>query len=65
MNDITQKSAEDSRPDAPAIQTISYCLDQIYADQAHKFSDYVVEGLTFEELIGALLQGRDLAEQEE
>jgi len=65
MKDTTRKTAESSRPDVSALQSISNSLEQIYADQEHNSSDDVVDGLKFEELIGALLQARDLAEQED
>jgi hypothetical protein len=44
---------------------LSFCLDRLFADETHHLGDEVVQGLSFEELIGALLQGRDLAEKEE
>jgi hypothetical protein len=65
MKDITQKDAEVGRPDAPALQTINYCLEQIFADTHASLNDTIVKGLTFEMLIGALLQARDLAKKEE
>jgi hypothetical protein len=65
MNDIPRELAEASRPDVSPLQAISNCLDQLFDDHKRSSSDFVVEGLTFEELIGALLLAKDLAEDEE
>jgi hypothetical protein len=45
----------------PAINTITFCLEQLYKDNTHWLNDWVAKDLTYEEVIGALLQGRDAA----
>jgi hypothetical protein len=49
----------------PASQAIGNALGQLFADEKRSIHEEVVPGLTFEELIGALLMGRDLAEEDE
>lgn len=65
MKDYTREELEEGRPGYSAYQTIGRCLDCLFTDKTHTINDEVVKGLTFEELIGALLQARDLARQEE
>ena len=55
MKDCTQRELESSRPNVTVIQAIQHCLDQLYADKRKGIDQEVVDGLTFEELIGALL----------
>ncbi|OPZ85956.1 MAG: hypothetical protein BWY76_01176 [bacterium ADurb.Bin429] len=38
-------------------------MSRLYADTQHTLTQDVVPGLTFEEVIGTLLQARDLHEQ--
>jgi len=62
MKDQTEAWIDDgSRPDKPALEVITFCLRRLYADKKHMFQGDVVDGLTFEELIGALLMAKDLA----
>jgi len=61
MKDISQRGLESSRPNVDAEDTLKFCLEQLYADDLHEIEEEVVADLTFEELIGALLQGLDLA----
>ena len=62
MKDVERKSLESSSPRGSALQAINHCLSCLYRDDKHGVSDKVVENLTFEELINALLMARDLAE---
>lgn len=59
MKDFSKEQLRDSRPSISPIEGISFCLEQIYNDNDKTLSDTVVEGLTFEELIGALLLAED------
>jgi hypothetical protein len=63
MKDATQIALEATRPETSVSDTIAYCLNRLYADTQHTLTQEVVQGLTFEELIGTLLQARDLHEQ--
>jgi hypothetical protein len=63
MKDFTQIDLEATRPDTNVNDTIAYCLNRLYADQTHTVGEEVVPGLSFEELIGTLLQACDLYEQ--
>ncbi|HEY3379311.1 MAG TPA: hypothetical protein VGL77_17675 [Armatimonadota bacterium] len=63
MKDFTQIDLEATRPDTNVNDTIAYCLNRLYADQTHTVGDEVVQGLSFEELIGTLLQARDLCNE--
>lgn len=57
----TRELLESGRPKQTPAETIGYCLERLFEDRDHLLSDEVVKGLQFEELIGALLQARDLA----
>ena len=59
MKDFTQAVLEDGRPDTTAEECVDFCLARLFEDDVHVTTDNVVEGLTFEELIGALLVARD------
>ena len=48
-----------SRPDKDAIDCVNYCLQQLCADKTHEVTDEIVNKLTFEEVIGALLLAKD------
>ncbi len=61
MKDTSRDEMERGRPEVGAQQAISHCIDRLIEDQQHNLTDEVVERLTFEELAGALLLGRDLA----
>jgi hypothetical protein len=63
MRNITQHDLESTRPDSPLEETLSYCLKQFYADCAHEVTEEFIHGLSFEEVIGTLLQARDLLEE--
>ena len=55
MKDYTQKELERSRPSVDTEDAIAYCLECLYRDTKHTLQQEVVDGLTFEELIGALI----------
>ena len=59
MKDYSKSALERSRPAGSAIETITFCLDGLYEDQAHSVQDEVVNGCTYEQLIGALLLAED------
>jgi hypothetical protein len=59
MKDFTQAQLEADRPHIDAEDALDFCLGQLYADTEHRVGDDLVRGLTFEELIGALLVARD------
>lgn len=59
MKDFDKSELEASRPSIDLIEGIEYCLDGLFQDKTRKISDFVVDGLTFEELIGVLLLAKD------
>ncbi len=59
MRSHSQESIESTRPNKSALTTIEYCLRRLYADTKTDINQLVVHGLTYEELIGALLLARD------
>lgn len=56
---------DDARPEVGTIEAIEYCLDTLTKNDKVSFTDEIVYGLTFEEVIGALLCGYDLAKEVE
>jgi hypothetical protein len=65
MKDCDRRFLEEGRPEVPATQAVDHCLDCLFSDNKRSIHDEVVKGLSFEELIGALLLSRDLAEDAE
>jgi len=63
MRNVTQHDLEETRPDSPLEETLAYCLKQLYADRQHDVTEEFIHGLTYEELIGTLLQARDMCEE--
>ena len=59
MKDFTQEELEASRPQGSALSLINFCLGQLYDDRTRKLTDGVAQNLSYEELIGALLEARD------
>jgi hypothetical protein len=59
MKDFNERIMRNVRPNLPANRVVKYCLDRLFLDQEHKTSDEIVSGLTFEEIIGALLMAED------
>ena len=62
MKGHSKKFLESSRPALPGEQTVKYCLKRLFQDKNKKLEDLVCDQLTYEELIGALLQARDIFE---
>jgi len=46
-------------PRGKAAEYIRFCLRQLFKDRRHTVMEEVVEGLTFEELIGTLVDAED------
>jgi len=47
------------RPTVDAMTAIQFCLSKLYEDDKHRRLDEIADGLTYEEVIGALLLARD------
>jgi len=63
VKDFGRGELEASRPEVGARHAVEFCLTQLYADEEHCTENAVVRGLTFEELIGALLSARDVLDR--
>lgn len=59
MKNISMEKLESERPDLQPENAVQFCLESLYQDNTKKLDDYVCEGCTYEELIGALLLARD------
>lgn len=59
MRDCTEQDLRESRPDVDGLECVRFCLKRLFEDNQHGIEDRVVGGLTFEELIGALLLAED------
>lgn len=59
MKGIKQFALHASRPEMDIADALGYCLSRLYADHAHTTDEEVVYGLTYEELIGALVHAQD------
>ena len=59
MKDISRKEFERARPSRDASETIQYCIDALDADGDKSIADYVCSHLTYEELLGAIMQADD------
>jgi len=46
-------------------KSVNFCLSRLYKDKKHSLEEEIVDALTFEELIGALLGAQSLAEAAE
>jgi len=61
MKDYSKENLECDDPPRDTEHCLTFCLDRLYADRIHTLNDDVVKGLSFEELIGALMSAhRDL-----
>ncbi len=59
MKDLTQWTDEcEVRNLDEGERWIEFCIKKLLADRQHKLTDEVVQGLTFEELFGALAAGK-------
>ena len=63
MKDRSQREIEASRPTVPVDQAVRHCLAALMRDEKHLMQDEVVDGLVFEELLGALLLCNDIIEK--
>jgi hypothetical protein len=52
------------RPNVSPCQAINHCLEQITTDTSLCLEDKVAANLTYEELVGALMFGRDLVNEQ-
>ena len=61
MKDYTQEQLEAGRPHFThdAVDLVDFCLHRLYIDRNKSLHDELAYGLTYEELIGALLLARD------
>jgi hypothetical protein len=64
MKDASKRLLTLYRPTITAEEAINFCLDRLFEDKEKKVGYEVVKGLTFEELIGALLLAKDAQEIE-
>lgn len=60
---MEQYHNEKTRPDTSINDTVEHCLRALASEKKKDFNEDVVENLTFEELIGTLLQCRDLIKE--
>lgn len=59
MRDCTEQSLREGRPDIDGLECVRFCLRRLFEDERLGIEDKVVDGLAFEELIGALLSAED------
>lgn len=64
MKDQTRDELERYRPHVAPVSAVNFCLAQLYNDRSRCCGDEIVQNLTYEELIGALLLARDVVEAE-
>ena len=65
MKDFTREQLEAHRPSLEPSEAIEFVLETLYKDDTRTVSEDVVRGLSFEELIGALLLARDDIDSED
>jgi hypothetical protein len=63
MKDTRKKILESSRPNHSASHCITHALNALFNDNTKSIKDEVVNGLTYEELIGTLLLAKDYCPQ--
>ena len=59
MKGINKTEFAKSRPLISPLDAIDFCLEKLYDDKTHEIRSEFVTGLSFEELIGALILARD------
>ncbi len=61
MLDVSQEELEASIPniEVDAESSVDFALKKLYEDKEHSIEDEVVNGLMFEELVGALLLAKE------
>ena len=65
MKYYTKKELEAARPTVSVETAVGFCLRKLSEDDDNMIDDEIVNGLTFEEVIGALLLARDAIEEHE
>jgi hypothetical protein len=62
MKDAKKEALEKCRPsnDVPPLQGLEHCLHRLFEDKDHKCLDEICHNLTYEELIGTLLECHDI-----
>jgi len=63
MKDATEKELQEERPAVDLEDALKHCLSALYKDDEHMFQDYIVKGLSFEELIGTLLMAQEMEQE--
>ena len=63
MKNRSQREIKASRPTVLVDQAVRHCLAALIRDKKHRMQDEIVDGLVFEELLGALLLCRDILER--
>lgn len=58
MKDITKRDAIAECPTDEPLEWVTFCLKRLWADRKHRLGDEVVDGMCFEELLGALISAR-------
>ena len=62
MKDYTKEQFEKNRPVVESKKAIDYCLNALYNDKEHVSLDEPIKGLTFSQLMGALIKARNIIE---
>ncbi|MCK9632560.1 MAG: hypothetical protein M0R30_13090 [Methanoregula sp.] len=60
MKDFSERELRDGCPNMEPRDTVAFCLECLFKDKKHNITDRVTDRLTYEELIGALLQAEDI-----
>lgn len=67
MKDISKECIEHlvRLKDVPTLHALEFCLQELFHDKKRSLLSYAAGGMTYEYLIGALLQARDYVEMAE
>ena len=60
MKDFSERQLRAGCPNMEPRDTIAFCLECRFNDTKHKITDCVTDRFTYEELIGALLQAKEI-----
>ena len=63
MKNASTTILKNHRPNLATKDAVEFCLHRLFVDKKHHTSEQVVFGLTYEELIGALLLALDDANE--
>ena len=63
MKDNSKQDFETTRPDKNTVSAIQGCLNKFYKNKKKSRFDKICKGVTYEDVIGALLLGRDAAKE--